>query len=154
MNRNRILGMIHLAKKRLGWDDTVYRAWLQKHTGHASCKDCSESQLSIVADLLRDTGALDQPAPVKGIGGSGPDRPSQAQWRMVVALSKKCGLSGAIEDPGLATLCARVAKIDNPRFLDRHGISDLILALERWAASKAKRKPKSAPPSENANTAL
>lgn len=143
MNRNRLLGMIHVAVKHLGWDDATYRAWLEKQTGHASCKECSDRQLSLVADLLRDLGALDPPAAVKGTGGSGRDRPTQAQWRCVVKLSKDCGLSGAIDDPGLATLCARVAKVDNPRFLDRHGISDLILALERWAASKAKRKPAS-----------
>lgn len=136
MNRNRILGMIHVAVKRLGWDDATYRAWLEKQTGHASCKGCSDAQLSLVADLLRDMGAIDPPAAVKGTGGSGPDRPTQAQWRLVVSLSKQCGLSGAIDDPGLATLCECVAKIANPRFLDRRGIHTLITALEGWAASK------------------
>ena len=37
------------------------------------------------------------------------------------------------------TLCRRIAKVDNIRFLDRHGISALINALDGWAASKAKR---------------
>lgn len=148
MNRIRLLGMIHVAVKHLAWDDGVYRAWLEKQTGHASCKDCSDRQLSLVADLLRDMGALDKLAPVKGTGGSGPDRPTQAQWRCVVKLSKDCGLSGSLEDPGLATLCNRVAKIANPRFLDRHGVHALITALERWAASKAKRKSKSTPSDE------
>lgn len=139
MNRNRILGMIHVAVKRLGWDDATYRAWLGKQTGKASCKECSESQLSLVADLLRDLGALDQPAAVKGTGGGGRDRPTQAQWRYAIALSKECGLSGALNDPGLVTLCNRVAKIANLRFLDKAGMRALITALEGWAASKKKR---------------
>jgi phage gp16-like protein len=139
MNRNRILAMIHVAFKHLGWDDATRRAWLEKQTGKTSCKDCSESQLSLVADLLRDMGALDQPAAVKGTGGTGPDRPTQAQWRYVVALSKECGLSGAIEDPGLITHCKRVTKADNPRFLDRQGMHALITSLEGWAASKKRR---------------
>lgn len=139
MNRKRILGMIHIAVKRLGWDDATYRAWLEKQTGRTSCKDCGDAQLSLVGDLLRDMGALDPPDTVPGTGGSGPDRPTQAQWRLVVKLSKDCGLSGATNDPGLKTLCARVAKIDNPRFLDKRGIQALINALEGWATSKRKR---------------
>jgi hypothetical protein len=140
MDRNRLIGMIHLAKKRMGWDEDTYRAWLEKSTGRASCKACSERELSLAADLLRDMKALDPPPQVAIPGGSGPDRPTQAQWRLVINLAKKCGLSGALDDPGLATLCARSAKIDNPRFLDRHGIQALILALEGWAKSKAARK--------------
>lgn len=148
MNRNRLLGVIHVAVKRLGWDDGIYRTWLEKQTGQTSCKACSDRQLSLVADLLRDMGALDKPAPIKGTGGSGRDRPTQAQWRCVVKLSKDCGLSGSLEDPGLTTLCNRVTKIANPRFLDRHGVHTLITALEGWAASKAKRKSKSVPSDE------
>lgn len=150
MNRHRLLGMIHVAVKHLGWDDGVYRTWLEKQTGQTSCKACSDRQLSLVADLLRDMGALDKPAPVKGTGGSGRDRPTQAQWRCVVKLSKDCGLSGSLEDPGLATLCNRVAKVANPRFLDRHGVHALITALEGWAAS---RKRKTVRTAENRNTA-
>lgn len=148
MNRNRILAMIHVAFKHLGWDDATRRAWLEKQTGQTSCKACTDRQLSLVADLLRDMGALDKPAPVKGTGGSGRDRPTQAQWRCVVKLSKDCGLSGSLEDPGLVTLCERVAKVASPRFLDRHGMHALITALEGWAASKKKRKPKPAPSDE------
>jgi phage gp16-like protein len=139
MNRARLYAMIHLAIKRLGWDDATYRAWLEKHTGRRSCSDCSDGQLSLAADLLRDLGALEQPAPLP-VGGSGPDRPTQAQLRAVKSAAKKCGLSGAFNDPGLLTLCRRVAKVDNIRFLDRHGVSVLINALDGWAASKAKRR--------------
>lgn len=139
MNRARLYAMIHLAVKRLGWDDDTYRAWLEKHTSKRSCSECSDSQLSLAADLLRDLGALDQPAPIPA-GGSGPDRPTQAQLRAVTAAAKNCGLSGAFNDPALLTLCRRIAKVDNIRFLDRHGVSALINALDGWAASKARRR--------------
>lgn len=143
MNRNRLLGMIHLAVNRLGWDDATYRGFLVKHTGKSSCGNCTEQQLSLLADLLRDTGALERPTPLAA-GGSGPDRPTQAQLRTVVALAKKCGLSGAFNDPGLVTLCRRIAKVDNPRFLDKRGVSALINALDGWAASKSSQKKKTA----------
>lgn len=142
MNRARLYAMIHLAVKRLNWDDATYRDWLQKHTGKRSCSDCSEKELSLVADLLRDLGALEPPAPIAA-GGSGPNRPTQAQLRAVKTAAKKCGLSGAFNDPGLITMCRRIAKVENPRFLDKQGVSDLINALDKWATSKAKRTAQS-----------
>lgn len=141
MNRNRLLSMIHVGKGRQGWDDDTYRAWLEKHTGRRSAKDCSEGQLSILADLLRDLGALDKPGHVPPTipGGSGPDRPTQAQWHTALGLSKKLGMSGAVNDPSLATFCQRVAKVDNPRFLNREGMHALISGLTAWHESRKTR---------------
>jgi hypothetical protein len=140
MNKHRLIQLVKIGQKRMGWDDATYRAWLEKHTGRRSAKDCSEAQLSLAADLLRDMGALDQPGAAPAIpGGSGPDRPTQAQWRTALGLSKKLGMSGMATDPALLTFCKRVAKVDNPRFLDRAGMHALISGLAAWEADRKKR---------------
>lgn len=143
MNKPRLIQLVKIGQKRMGWDDATYRAWLEKHTARRSAKDCSEAQLSLLADLLRDLGALDRPgmAPATSVA-SGPDRPTQAQWRMALGLSKKLGMSGATNDPDLANFCKRVAKVDNPRFLDRRGMHALISGLTAWQEDRAKRTPK------------
>lgn len=138
MDKPRLIQLVKIGQKRMGWDDDTYRAWLGKNTGKRSAKDCSEGQLSILADLLRDMGALDKPGytPPAIPGGSGPDRPTQAQWRTALGLSKKLGMSGAVNDPSLATFCQRVAKVDNPHFLDRAGMHALISGLTAWHESR------------------
>ena len=144
MSAPRLIQLIKIGQKRLGWDDALYRAWLEKHTGKRSAKDCSEAQLSALADEMRDLGALDKPGEVARIpGGSGPDRPTQRQWRAALGLSKKLGMTGKPDDPAFITFCKKITKLENPRFLNRDGISGLILALENWHAWR-KAHPKEA----------
>lgn len=145
MNKPRLIQLIKIGQKKLGWDDELYRAWLEKHTGKRSSKDCSEAQLSMLADELRDLGALDQAGvDTKPPGGSGADRPTQRQWRAVLGLAKKCGLTGKRDDPAFITFCKRIAKVENPRFLTRESMSDVMNGLERWRIyrkNKGKAKP-------------
>lgn len=141
MNKPRLIQLVKIGQKRMGWEDDAYRAWLEKHTGKRSSKDCSEAQLSMLADEMRDLGALDQ-AGVNTTppGGSGPDRPTQRQWRAVLGLAKKCGLTGKPDDPAFVTFCKRIAHVENPRFLTREGISDVMVGLERWRAYRANKE--------------
>lgn len=140
MNKPRLIQLIKIGQKRMGWDDDVYRAWLEKHTGKRSSKDCSEGELSALADELRDLGALDQAgAATTPPGGSGPDRPTQRQWRAALGLAKKCGLTGKPDDPAFITFCKKIAKVETPRFLTRDGISAVMVGLENWLAYKKKQ---------------
>ena len=132
MTKPRLIQLIKIGQKKLGWDDLLYRAWLEKHTGKRSCKDCNEVELSMLADEMRDLGALDQAGAQTPPGGSGADRPTQKQWRTALGLSKKCGLSGMATDPGFITFCKKVTKVENPRFLTRDGISAVIVGFQRW----------------------
>ena len=137
MNKPRLIQLIKIGQKKLGWDDDVYRGWLERHTGKRSSKDCSEAQLSMLADELRDLGALDQAGvATTPPGGSGADRPTQRQWRAALGLAKKCGLTGKPDDPAFITFCKRIAKVENPRFLTREGVSDVMVGLERWHADR------------------
>ncbi|MFA6312339.1 MAG: regulatory protein GemA [Sterolibacterium sp.] len=144
MNKPRLIQLVKIGQKHMGWDDDTYRAWLEKYTGKRSAKDCSEMDLSMLADLLRDMGALDKHGYASPAipGGSGPDRPTQAQWRTALGLSKKLGMSGAVNDPALKTFCQRVAKVDNPRFLNRDGMHALISGLTAWHESRKKQSSK------------
>ena len=140
MNRAALNKMLHAGAKHLGWDEETRRAWMQKHTGQRSSKECSDGQLSLLVDLLRDLGALapNPKAPLPATGN--PEQPTQQQWRYALDLSKKLGMSGAAHDPALITFCKRVCKVDNPRFLDRLGMKALIIGLQNWLESKRKHK--------------
>ena len=133
MKRPQLIKLIKTGQRFMGWDDDTYRAWLEKHTGKRSCTECSDNELSRLSDMLRANG-FQPSAASKPRGGSGPGRPTEKQWAYVWRLAKEKGFAG-LDDPGLAALCRRVAKVDNPRFLDNLGIRALIVALERWIAS-------------------
>lgn len=142
MNRPALIKMIHAGCRRLGWDEDTRRAWMQLHSTQNSCPRCSDAELSLLVDLLRDLGALDPnpnaPPPASGSA----DRPSQDQWRYALDMSKKLGMSGAAHDPALIVFCKKVAKVENPRFLDREGMRALILGLENWLKSRQKNARK------------
>lgn len=138
MNRPALIKMVHAGARRLDWDDATYRAWLKKHSTQSSCALCNDAELSLLVDLLRDLGALD-PNPSAPLPATGnPDRPTQHQWRYALDLSKRLGMSGAAHDPALIAFCQRSCKVGHPRFLDRKGMSTMIIGLERWHQSKAR----------------
>lgn len=142
MNRPALLKMLHAGARRLGWDEDTRRAWMKKHTTQSSAALCSDGELSLLVDLLRDLGALDPcpHAPLPATGSA--DRPTQQQWRYALDMSKKLGMSGAAHDPALIAFCQRVCKVDNPRFLDRAGMKALILGLGNWLADRQKKGQK------------
>lgn len=142
MNRPALIKMVHAGSRRLGWDEDTRRAWMKLHTTQSSCALCSDAELSLLVDLLRDLGAL-TPSPTAPAPASGsPDRPTQKQWRYALDMSKSLGMSGATQDPALVSLCRKVAKVENLRFLDMKGMGSLILCLENWLKSRKKKAEK------------
>ena len=142
MNRPALLKMLHAGARRLGWDEDTRRAWMKKHSTQSSAALCSDGELSLLVDLLRDLGALD-PSPHAPLPATGnPEQPTQQQWRYALDMSKKLGMTGAAHDPALIAFCQRVCKVDNPRFLDRLGMKALILGLENWLKSRQKKATK------------
>ncbi len=134
MNHANLIKLIKTGQRFMRWDDDTYRGWLEKNTGRRSCTECSDAQLAYLVEKLRDLGFTAPPAP-RAKGGSGPGHPTPAQWRKVEGLVKKLGFA-SLNDPGLISFCRRVAKVDSPRFLDSRGVSDFIVALEKWLAHK------------------
>ncbi len=134
MSRAYLIKLIKTGQRFMGWDDDTYRGWLEKQTSRRSSTACTDAQLAHLVDELRALGFAPPPAP-RAKGGSGPGHPTLRQWSKVEMLAKRLGFTG-MDDPGLATFCRRVAKVDTPRFLDARGISHFIIALEKWLASK------------------
>ncbi len=46
--RNKLLGAVHVAKKKHGMDDAMYRTFLHRVTGKLSAKDLTDAQLKLV----------------------------------------------------------------------------------------------------------
>lgn len=146
MNRPALYKMLYAGAKRLGWDEDTRRDFIEKHTGKRSAKECSDDDLSLLVDQLRDLGALD-PSPNAPLPATGsPDRPTQHQWRYALDMTKRLGWSGAAHDPRLIAFCKRVCKAENPRFLDRYGMRSLILGLEGWLKLRRKQASTAPPP--------
>lgn len=126
MSRNALLAQVHIGKKSMGLDDDLYRAWLQRETGARSCRDLNDRQLQALVDRLREAGHLGEAERVR------PNRPTPAQWRKLLALSREMGWGGQRDNERLAGFIKRTAHVDHPRFLDRRGMSACITGLERW----------------------
>jgi phage gp16-like protein len=111
------IARVHAAAKAVGLEGDDYKAWLKRRTGHESCRDLTDAQLDELADWLKAT---------------------QPQWRLVSDLVRQIGWSG-FQDPAFLTFVKRVTKEDNPRFLTRMQLRNLIAALLNWVKSLRKR---------------
>lgn len=54
--RNKLIQLIHVAKRELSLDDSTYRAVIKNSTGKESSKDCTTPQLRKVLDALKTKG--------------------------------------------------------------------------------------------------
>lgn len=138
MNRPALIKMVHAGARRMGWDEATYRAWMKKHSTQSSCALCSDTELSLLVDLLRDLGALDpnRNAPLPSTGNQ--ERPTQHQWQYALDICRKLGMSGAAHDPALVRFCKKTCKVEHPRFLDRESMSKMIIGLENWLVRRKK----------------
>lgn len=134
MSRRDCYAMLHLGAKRLGWDEDMRRAWMEKHAGKRSGRDCTDAELAGLVDLMRATGALDDGRPLgkADTGGKGNDRPTRQQWKLATVLCKERDWKDGIDDPRFAAFVRRIAKVDNPRFLTKNGIRAVIIGLKNW----------------------
>lgn len=130
--RRLLLGLAHKAAAQLGMDDETRRAAQMAFAGKASLKDFSDQQLIGWCWELKRRGAqIGIPAPPPR-GGTGWERPTDAQWATIERLAASLGMT----DAALAGFVQRTTGLDDPRFLTRRGATEVITGLTRWAKSR------------------
>lgn len=126
--RRGLLAQIHIARKALAMQDDDYRAVLERVTGHASAKDCSDNQLlATIAEFERlgfrpNSGSRRR----RDVGGGLTVRKARAMWISLYQL-------GAIADGSDAALEAfgrRQLRVDRLRWANEREGFRLIEALK------------------------
>lgn len=127
------LALIHTAKRELNMQDEDYRALLLRAGGVSSSKDLSLEGFDAVMAEFNRLGFTSTPSKrkPKGAGGSAPNRPTPAQWRLMEDRARKVGYSG-LEDPRFIAWVKPRGKVENPRFLDMDGARRVVAALGNW----------------------
>ncbi len=143
------LALIHVAKKQLGMDDADYRALLMRAGGVDSAEALDLHGFKTVLAEFERLGFVKAPRKDAHQGGGvGTDinRPSKAQWWLLGDYARQAGFTG-FDDPRFINWLKSRSGVDNPRFLDQHGLNKLVAALRNWIAhGKTKRTvPKSVP---------
>ena len=133
MNRRGLLACIHVAKKDLGLDDETYRAALEQVVGRSSARDCSDAELSRMADHFRRLGW----APAKAGPKAKPKAPPSLNphVRKVWALWGDLERSGALRQPGRAALYAfvqRMTGVSDPHWLSPEQANQVVEGLKAW----------------------
>jgi|GEM_PF-465937 len=121
---------LHVAKKRLGLDDEVYRAVLQKVTGKSSSADLDGAELGRVLDEFQRLGFREGASFSAKLEDFG-DRWPQA--RFVRALWTECAALGLFRDTSeraLRRFIKRQAKVESINWLTPRGAAAVITALK------------------------
>jgi hypothetical protein len=97
-----LIAKVHIAKKELALADESYRAILERITGRASSKDCSERQLEQLIAEFKRLGWVPRKAA---------NPPSAKPWvRKIYALWRDAGIVGAVDNASKAALRAFVKR--------------------------------------------
>lgn len=139
-NRNNFMAMIHIAASHLDIKShsDEYRDWLESVSGARSCKELTDDQLAAVVITLKEKGLL-----VKKPSGSAPNRPTSAQWAKVESLARQLPL-GSVRAPYFVAWVKKVTGLENPRFLTKKSMRDVIAGLQRWVAYEKIKSEKAA----------
>ena len=137
------LGLLHVAKKRLGLTDDDWRALLMRVAGVESSRDLDAFGFAPVMDVLRHLGFTSDFAKAN-LGG----RPGWATAGQVAIIKRMWSElhDGAVDDAALDRWIARFG-VSSLRFVDQPTASKVIGALKSWksrVAARAGRAPAAA----------
>lgn len=111
--------------------DILYRAWLEQRTGQRSCTTLTYVQLQHLIGELKAGGWIKDRSEYRP-GGGGSDRPTDAQWRKLAALTKVIGWENGLDAHELQTFVKRTTHLESTRFLTKQQISLVITGLDNW----------------------
>lgn len=132
--RNRLIQLIHIAKKDLRLDEDTYRAVIEATTGQTSTKTLTIRQLTAVLDRLKQSGFV-----VKATNPQTLKPADDPQSRLIRHLWLLLHNAGEVRNPSelaLATYVEKQTKVSALQFLSTANASKVIERLKKWCARK------------------
>lgn len=136
-DRQRLIRLIHVAKRDLQLDDDTYRAILQRVGGKDSSSDLTVPELEKVLEHMKRSGfkvrsKAKQPAPAKS------SRPlaQDAESKKIRALWLFMHQIGVVKNPSeeaLASYVKRITGVDALQWINGDQAETLIESLKKWA---------------------
>lgn len=140
-NRQRLIRLIHVAKRDLSLDDETYRSILQRFGRKESSSDLTVPELEQVLEHLKRSGfkvrSKGKPAKPKAVKTK-PSRPlaQDAESKKIRALWLFLHELGAVKNPSeeaLATYVKRIAGVDALQWISGEQAERLIETMKKWA---------------------
>lgn len=136
IDRNKLIQLVHVAKRELDLSDDTYRDALKTHGGADSCSAMSIPQLQKVLKHFRGAGFRTR---------NGNSRPlaDDAQSRKIRALWLALHEAGAVRNPSEAALAGfvkRTTRVAALQWLSTADASKVIENLKSWLARTAPDK--------------
>ena len=140
-NRQRLIRLIHVAKRDLSLDDDTYRSILQRFGRKESSSDLTVPELEQVLEHLKRSGfkvrSKGKPAKPKAVKAK-PSRPlaQDAESKKIRALWLFLHELGAVNNPSeeaLATYVKRIAGVDGLQWISGEQAERLIETMKKWA---------------------
>lgn len=128
--KQRLIRLIHVAKRELCMDDDTYRAILLQIGNTASSKDLSVSKLEAVLEHLKKVGFKVTPKKKSNIPMA-----TDSQSKMIRGLWLELHEKGIVNDPSeyaLSKYVQRITRISALQWLDTHMASRVIETLKSW----------------------
>ena len=140
-NRQRLIRLIHVAKRDLSLDDDTYRSILQRFGRKESSSDLTVPELEQVLEHLKRSGfkvrSKGKPAKPKAVKAK-PSRPlaQDAESKKIRALWLFLHELGAVKNPSeeaLASYVKRIAGVDALQWISGEQAERLIETMKKWA---------------------
>lgn len=128
--RRTLLHIAHEGARQLwGSDEDMRRSIQEIHTGHNSCRDMDDKELTRWCWKLKEMGAdIYVPAPAPR-GSQDLTKPTTRQLAQIERLAFERGWEGGLDDKMLRGFIKHTAKVDDIRFASRKKASFVITAL-------------------------
>ncbi len=135
-NRQRLIRLIHVAKRDLSMDDDTYRAILQRIGKKTSSADLTVPELEKVLEHLKRSGFKvrsktkpSQANPSRPLAQDGESKKIRALWLFLHEL-------GAVKNPSeeaLAAYVKRISGVDALQWISGEKAERLIETMKKWA---------------------
>lgn len=141
-NRQRLIRLIHVAKRDLQMDDDSYRAVLAKVVKKTSAADLTIPELERTLEHLKRCGfkvrSKSKPAGPGKLAKAKPSRPMahDPEAKKIRALWLFLHELGAVQNPSeeaLAAYVKRIAKVDALQWINGYQAETLIESMKKWA---------------------